>query len=574
VTVKPGPRLLPPSESSRPTLVGDRWMAVTGHPLTVQVAARVLEAGGNAVDAGVAAGLATNVVQVDMCNLGGIAPILVRPAGSASVYSVAGVGRWSATATLDAHRARHGADMPECAPCIVPGALAGWLSALDRFGTWSFSDVAAPAIELATEGFVLDSTVATALDLFAWGYERWPSSMAVYCPEGRRPRPGDRLVQADLGRLLADLVAAEGRAPAGPERRSDRLDAVRSAFYEGPTADQLSSFVCAHGGFLTTEDLAAFRAEVAPAPARRFGAFENLTVHVTPAGWSQGPALLQALAVLGRFDLAGLGHNTTAYLHVLLEAVKLAFSDRERFYGEAGTDDLAALLSDEHAAELAGMISPDSVLPDLATARHPADGVPSTTQVTVVDSDGNAFACPPSDTAAMGPLVPGLGIMVSPRGVQSRTEPGHPAALGPGRRPRVTPSPAIVLDGSGRVWPMVCPGGDVILQAMLQAFLNVVVFGMTEQQAVEAPRAASMGFPNSFHPHGHPESMAAVESRIGDDVLEGLAALGHDVHRWPPFEFENGSVAMIRQHPPAPPGSRPTLRAGADPRRAAYALGR
>src|ERR1700722_3126847 len=151
--IKRGPRGLPPSESSRPTLVGDHWMAVTGHPLTVQVAARVLEAGGNAVDAGVAAGLATNVVQVDMCNLGGIAPILVRPAGSATVFSVAGVGRWSGSGTLDAYRGRYGSEMPGCAPCIVPGALAGWLSALDRFGTWSFSDVAAPAIELATEGF-------------------------------------------------------------------------------------------------------------------------------------------------------------------------------------------------------------------------------------------------------------------------------------------------------------------------------------------------------------------------------------------------------------------------------------
>src|SRR5580658_2191043 len=140
----PGPAGLPPSESTRPTLVGDRWMAVTGHPLTVQVAGRVLEAGGNAIDAGVAAGLATNVVQVDMCNLGGIAPILIRAAGSADVMSVAGVGRWSSTATIEAYRARHGSEMAGCAPCIVPAALASWLAALERFGTWSFAQVAAP----------------------------------------------------------------------------------------------------------------------------------------------------------------------------------------------------------------------------------------------------------------------------------------------------------------------------------------------------------------------------------------------------------------------------------------------
>src|SRR3974390_2726571 len=135
--MQPGPRGLPPSESSRPTLVGDRWMAVTGHPITVQVAGRVLESGGNAIDAGVAAALATNVGQVDMCNLGGIAPILIRPAGTQDVVSVAGIGRWSSTATADAYVGRHGSEMPPgCAASIVPGALAGWLAGLGAFGPW------------------------------------------------------------------------------------------------------------------------------------------------------------------------------------------------------------------------------------------------------------------------------------------------------------------------------------------------------------------------------------------------------------------------------------------------------
>jgi gamma-glutamyltranspeptidase/glutathione hydrolase len=557
-------------------------MAVTGHPLTALVAAQVLEAGGNAIDAGVAAGLATNVVQVDMCNLAGIAPILVRPAGSTEVMSVAGVGRWSSTATAEGYRDRHGTEMPPgCAACIVPGALAGWLSALERFGTWSFADVAAPAIELATDGFVLDATVATVLDLSARVYEQWPSSAEIYCPAGRRARPGDRLVQRDLGRLLSELARAETAADTAAETaaapggdRTDRLDAVRRAFYEGEVARALADFVTAQGGFLTTDDLASFRAEVAPAPARRFPALDGLAVHVTPAEWSQGPALLQALAVLTRFDLEALGHNSVAYLHLLIEAVKLAFSDRERFYGDSAPVDLATLLSDDHAAELAALIRPDAALPDLATLRHPADGVTSTTHLAVVDRDGNAFSSAPSDPLAMAPIVPGLGIMVSGRGVQSRTDPSHRAAIGPRRRPRVTPSPAIVLDDAGHVWPISCPGGDAILQAMLQSFLNVAVFGMTEQQAVEAPRAISLAFPNSFYPHQHPEGRVAVESRVPGDVLEGLAALGHDVRLWPPFEFEAGSVGMIRQRPPATPGTRPVLRAGADPRRAAYALGR
>jgi gamma-glutamyltranspeptidase/glutathione hydrolase len=556
-------------------------MAVTGHPTTVQVAGRVLEAGGNAVDAGVAAALATNVVQADMCNLGGIAPILVRPAGTRDVLSVAGVGRWSSAATLEAYVARHGSDMaPGCAPCIVPGALAGWLSALDAFGTWSFADVAAPAVELAAEGFLLDATVAAGLDMFAWVYEQWPSSAAVYCPDGRRARPGDRLVQPDLARLLARLVDAERRAPSAAggtmpaDRRRAGIEAVRRAFYEGELAESMAAFVTAGGGFLTVEDLAGFRAEVAPAPSRSFPGLGRLTVHTTPAEWSQGPALLQALAVLEHLDVRGLGHNSPAYLHRVVEAVKLAFSDRERHYGDAGVADLEFLLSDEHAADLAATIRPDRALPDLYTLRHGADQVHSTTQVTVVDDQGNAFASAPSDPLAMSPVVPGLGVIVSGRGVQSRTAPGHPACLGPGRRPRVTPAPAIALDEDGLVWPITCPGGDVILQAMLQSLLNVAVFDMTEQQAVEAPRAISMAFPNSFHPHGHHEGMVAVESRVPEATLEALASLGHDVRLWPPFEFEAGSVGMIRQHPPSGEGARPALRAGADPRRAAYALGR
>ncbi len=550
-------------------------MAVTGHPLTVQVAGRVLEAGGNAIDAGVAAGLATNVVQVDMCNLAGIAPILVRPAGSAGVMSVAGVGRWSSTATVQAYLEAHGTAMPPgCAACIVPGALGGWLAALEAFGTWSFADVAAPAIELANDGFVLDATVATALDLFAWVYEQWPSSAAVYCPDGRRARPGDRLVQHDLGRLLVRLRDAETDARSTGSGRSAGIDAVRRSFYEGDVASAIADFVTAGGGFLTVDDLAQFRAEIAPAPGRCFPGLGNLSVHTTPAEWSQGPALLQALAILARFDLASVGHNSTEYLHLLVEAVKLAFSDRERYYGDAGTVDLDRLLSDEHASELASSIRPDRALPDLSTLRHPADGVTSTTQVTVVDADGNAFASAPSDPLAMAPIVPGLGIAVSGRGVQSRTAADHPACLGPRRRPRVTPSPAIVLDENGLVWPITCPGGDMILQAMLQSLLNVATFGMTEQQAVEAPRAISLAFPDSFHPHRHPEGMVAVEGRVPDVTLEGLAALGHDVRRWPPYEFEAGSVGMIRQGPPTDAAARPPLRGGADPRRAAYALGR
>jgi gamma-glutamyltranspeptidase/glutathione hydrolase len=191
-----------------------------------------------------------------------------------------------------------------------------------------------------------------------------------------------------------------------------------------------------------------------------------------------------------------------------------------------------------------------------------------TTYLCVVDADGNAFSATPSDTLDDGPIVPGLGIVISPRGHQSRLDPEHPSVLAPGKRPRLTPAPALALADDGRVWAFGSPGGDVILQAMLQAFLNVVEFGLTPQQAVEAPRVASYSFPNSFYPHGEPEGRLNVEARIAEDVRRELAARGHDVVVWPELEFDAGSVAMALDLGPG------VLAGAADPRRSAYALAR
>src|SRR5262249_40518159 len=244
-------------------------------------------------------------------------------------------------------------------------------------------------------------------------------------------------------------------------------------------------------------------------------------VHV-PDTWCQGPALLQALAILEGFDLAALGHNTAEYLHVLAESVKLAFSDRERYYGDPRFVDvpLDRLLSDEHAVERGARLG-ERALPTLPTLREPVRQS-DTTYLCVADREGNVFSATPSDTLDEGPIVPGLGILVSSRGVQSRLDPEHPAVLAPGKRPRLTPSPAIALHEDGRAWAFGSPGGDVILQAMLQAFLNVVEFGMTPQQAVEAPRVASYSFPNSFYPPTGPEGLLKVEARVPEEVQREL----------------------------------------------------
>ena len=571
----PVPGIFPPPESMRPTLVGENYSVVAGHPLVAMVAADVLERGGTAIDAGVAAGLASNVIQADMCNFGGVAPILLRQAGSDQVWSISGVGTWSRAVTLDAYLDRHKGDMPLGAPCsVVPAAPDSWIAALSRFGTWSFADVAAPAIRYAEEGFVLDRRTAHAYELMGATFKDWESSRAIYWPQGRAPVEGDRLVQADLAALLKKLAAAEKGAS-----RTDALEAVRRAFYEGEVAEKIVRWVNEGGGWMTLADLAGFRNDVVPAKHYDYRGWRMFTGDMH----CQGPVILQALSVLAGFDLAALAKDEDAYLHLVTEAMKLGFSDREKFYCDPNFSGTAMeeLLSDSHVAQLRAMVDRNAALPDLATML-PAESNTAyrgkrrdTTNFTIIDSRGNAFSCSASDTIDGNPIVPGLGIMVSCRGIQSRLDPAHPAALAPGKRPRLTPSPALALslEADPRVMALSSSGGDVIPQGILQAFLNIVDRGMSPQQAVEAPRLTTLTFPDSFFPHFHDVGRLSVEARIRAETRDALAARGHRIHLWPDYEFDASGVAVSLDLKP-PAGGRRVLGSGADPRRSHYSISR
>jgi gamma-glutamyltranspeptidase/glutathione hydrolase len=562
-----GPKTFPSPESLRPTIVATRYVVSAGHHLAAEAASRILAGGGNAIDAGVAGGLVLNVVMPDMCSFGGVAPIVVRAAGNDGVWSVAGVGTWGREATLEAFLERFGDELPEGpGNAVVPAAPAAWITALERWGTRSFAEVAEPAIALAEEGFALDVRAAYAIGLFG---REWETTRDVFLPGGRAPQAGDVLRQPALAGLLRCLADAE----VGTDR-ADALARARRAFYEGEIAEKIVAFNRAGGGWLTAGDLAGFTADVAPAVSRPYGGWD---VHTT-GPWSQGPAMLQALAILEGFDLESAGHNSADYLHLVVEAIKLAFSDRERYYGDPAFVDvpLEWLLSDEHAAELRAGMAPDRVLGNLPTLDAAPARKHDTTYLCVIDGDGNAFSAAPSDTLDGGPLLPELGILVSPRGLQSRTDPAHPSVLAPGKRPRLTPSPALAVrageGGDPRLWTFGCPGGDVILQAMLQAFLNVVHFRMTPQQAVEAPRIAGFSCPDSFFPHVELDRRVNAEARIDDAVRGELAARGHHVAVWPEWEFDAGGVSMcLDLRPPGADGR--VLAAAADPRRSTYAIG-
>jgi gamma-glutamyltranspeptidase/glutathione hydrolase len=357
----------------------------------------------------------------------------------------------------------------------------------------------------------------------------------------------------------------------------------------GDIAQRIAAFHREQGGLLTGADLAGFRTPVERSLAVRFGDYE---VHGC-GPWCQGPALLQALALLAPLDLARAGHNTAAYLHTVTEALKLAFADREAFYGDPDFVDvpMAELLQPDYARERAALIDPGRAWPEMPPPGDPVRrarcppgredarpaataprGMPGdeggTSYVCVVDRHGNAFSATPSDVSFDTPVVPGTGLAVSSRGSQSRVDPGHPAGLAPGKRPRLTPNPALVLRQGRLFMPFGTPGGDVQCQAMLQVFLNVTLFGMDPQRAVEAPRVATFSFPSSNAPYPYAPGRLSVEEGIDPGVAAELARRGHDVAWWPPWVWKAGAVCGIVVDP-----ETGVMSAGADPRRESYALG-
>jgi gamma-glutamyltranspeptidase/glutathione hydrolase len=560
----------------RTTKYGLRHAVASGHYLASSAAAAILEMGGNAVDAGCCAGIALAVLHADEVNFGGVAPIMIRTADGETI-TIDGLGVWPAGIPADLFMREHDATIPTgLLRTVVPAAPDAWITALREFGTMSFGAVAAAATRLAADGFAVFPLLAAGIAMRARGYARWPSNAAIYLPGGRPPVVGERFVQRDLARTLTAMAEAE---VAYGDRRAG-LEAARAAFYEGPIAERIVAYHEAHGGYLTREDLADFRCRMEPATATLWRGMEILTC----GPWCQGPALAQALLVVDAAGLDGLDHNGAEYVHLVVEALKGVFSDREHHYGDPAFVDvpMQRLLSAQHAADRAQLINRERAadglppplfgvaqpLPRASAAEEPSHiGEGGTSYVCVVDRWGNAFSATPSDGASTSPVIPGTGIVPSLRGLQSRPDPAHPAGVAPGKRPRLTPNPAIVVREDGSVMPFGCPGGDMQVQAMLQVLLNVEHFGMDLQQAINAPRFSTWSFPNSFAPFEYLPDRLVVEDRFDAAVLAELTRRGHAVSRWPAFTRDAAAVEAIV-------GNARTgfIEAAADPRQPASAI--
>lgn len=561
---------------------GTRHMVAAGHQAAAHAGFLILEAGGNAVDAGVATGLALGVTCVDLVNVAGVAPIMIRFAETGEVVTIDGLGVWPAKASSKWFRDNHAGKIPEgLMRAVVPGAPSGWITALERYGTMSFGEVAQAAIRLARDGFPADPRFCDTFVANESKYRRFAGNAHVFLPGGKPPRPGQIFKQPDLARSLQFMVDEE--AAAASQGRAAGLAAAHRAFYEGDIAKTICDYHAKHGGWLTREDMKTFRARIEP-PIR----FAHGPLQVFTCGpWSQGPLLPMLLRMLDNDDFATLGHNSPAYIHLVTEAVKLACADREAYFGDPCFVDvpLDRLLSAEVQAGRRALIDMTRSYPELRApvaldgrSRPQASATrvsgepalsPDTTYCAVIDSRGNAFSATPSDPSMDAELIPGTGLVPSGRGSQSWTVPGHASELMPFKRPRLTPNPAIAILGDGRaVMPFGTPGGDVQTQAMLQVLLNVTAFGMDVRTAIEAPRFASYAFPSSFEPHEAYPNRLAAEGRIDTATVSELRGRGHDVIEWPDWTRLAGGVCTVIHDTEAG-----VMTAAADPRRAGAAVG-
>jgi gamma-glutamyltranspeptidase / glutathione hydrolase len=330
----------------RPSITGSRHMVSAGHYSAAHAAFQILEAGGNAIDAGVAAGIAVGILQTDRVNFAGVAPIVIYLAANRKIVNIDGLGTWPRAASIDYFRREHGGAMPPgILRTVMPAAPAAWLKALEQFGTMSFGDVAKAAIALARDGFVMHEFMAEYLRDHEADYRRWPASSAVFLPNGKPPKAGDVFVQKELAASL-QYMADEEKAASGKGRTAG-LKAARDAFYRGDIAQKIASYHRDNGGWVTLEDLAAYEVRFEPTVTTRF---QDVELHAC-GPWSQGPMLPQTLNLLAGYDLKAMGHNSVAYIHHLTEALKLAFADRHRYYGDPQfvSVPLDVLLSSEYA---------------------------------------------------------------------------------------------------------------------------------------------------------------------------------------------------------------------------------
>ena len=573
----------------RQAVRGTHGAVAAGSEYATEAGMRMYYSGGNAVDAGVAAMFAATVTEFSHFGMGGEAPILIRTK-TGKVYSIAGVGTMPKLATAEFFRTRRlqAGEVEETdpgglkgmipvaglMPALVPGMVDAALLALREFGTKSFHEAAASAIELA-DGFAIDEMRVGSIAHSREFFELWPTSKAHFLPNGQVPAVGSIFRQPDLARTLRSMVEAEKKALASGASRQAGIDAVRDYFYRGEIAHKIDAFSKANHGLLRYEDMAAFKLEVEEPVT---GTYHGLHVY-KPGFWSQGPAMIEALNILDGFNSRAGSFNSPEYIHRTVEALKLAYADRDTYYGDPKFASVPSqvLLSKEYAAERRAQITAKASLDFLPgkingkVGKHPAETATAmihiddelmardTTCLDTIDRDGLMFSATPSGAWLPSVIAGDTGIPLTERAQSFVLIPGHPNELAGGKRPRVTLSPTLVTQADGRPFlALSTPGGDDQEQALLQVMLNVTDFGMNAQNALEAPRFQTRHLVASFDNHAWNRGDLMLDERISSVTLTELAERGHRTSQM--SRYANGAApVLIRVLPDG------VMEAGADP---------
>jgi gamma-glutamyltranspeptidase / glutathione hydrolase len=590
-----------PRAAARPPVAGPNGAVSAGHPLTTAAAFEVLLKGGNAFDAGVAAMLVGGVVEQDLYSLGGEGLVLVYPRRERKVTSIVGQGWAPKGATIEWYTSR-GKDLNGIGldPAVVPGVLHAALTVLERWGTMTFEQVSKRAVEYAEHGFPLRPRTATAIDSSRKFIDAWPDNKRTWVKaDGSAYKAGDTIKLPDLARTLSAMVEAERKA-----RRKGRgagIAAARDRFYKGDIAREMVAFLKAHQAPWEMDDFSEYFAKV-EAPAMT--TYRGYDVYKQSFG-SQGPVLLEALNILEQFDLRSMKRNSGPYLHTIVEALKLAYADRDSYYGDQAFVQTPAegLLSKEYAKERARQIDAQHAsrsylagdplrfdskvkswnywianLPNAADEQQPpaeadltAGVIKDTTHISIIDHDGNVFDSTPSGAWIPTSTILGrTGIAMSVRGESFWLDTSRAGQLRPRSRPRYTLTPSIVLHNGEPFLAIGTPGGDNQEQTILQAFLNIVEFWPewypNLHEAFAWPRVQTMHFYGSFWPHPAGFNKLNVESDMPEAAYEELKMKGHDVSRIAPASIPSCATAVLID---AATGNRI---AGADPRRDCYAM--
>lgn len=577
----------------RPMVMGTHGMVSSGSPVVSFVATEVLKKGGNAADAGITALFTAMVVEHTHHSLGGESAILYYSAKEKKVYAINGVGTAPKLATREYFdKLGYIPDEDSFLIAPVPGTLDGAVLTLDKFGTLKLSDAMQPAIDLAEKGHPISKMMVKWITNSKAILSKWPGSVKVFLPGGNPPKAGDIFVQPEYAATLKKI--RDGETQNLSKGRSKAMQAARDVFYKGEIARALDKYSQENGGLIRYEDLAGYRGKIEEPWKTTYKGYE---VYSCPS-WTQGPMMLQVMNLLEPLDMASLKHNSPEYMHVIIEAFKLAYMDRHNFYGDPSMAKVPAkgLMSKAYADERRKLIDRTKATMDVppgdpwkyeGSAGRPTEMGPvlarastgtderephtDTTSFVIIDKDGNMFSTTSSNNMGVrrsGVTPTGLGFVLSGRLRQFSLDPQNPNVIAPGKIPRITPTPQMALKDGKPFMAWTTPGEDVQTQANLQVFFNVVHFGMDPQTAVEVPRFRSLHGPEPHFPQKMLPGQVRAEPRIDPEAIKALEGMGHKIKAEPDWaESSGGMVIIVRDDKTG------VLSAGADPRRECYAIG-